>query len=219
MIAIVLKYSEAFASGLRVTLELAMVVWVVGLSFGFLFGALAAGRPSIMGRLVSLASFVLSGLPILVFLFWLHYPLQAMLGVVIDPFLTASFALSVVNAFATAELVRNALDEFPSHYLLAARVSGLNPRQTLLHIQMPILLRQIIPGLLTSQVAMLQATLFASLISVEELFRVAQRINAMIYAPVEIYSALGLFFLIICLPVNGLALWLKSRYTRNYSET
>ena len=60
--------------------------------------------------------------------------------------------------------------------------------------------------------------LFASLISVEEIFRVAQRINAQIYRPVEIYTALGLFFLAVCLPVNGLAYWLQKRYTRNISE-
>jgi len=66
---------------------------------------------------------------------------------------------------------------------------------------------------------MLQATLFASLISVEDLFKVAQRINSMIYKPVEIYSALGIFFLLVCLPLNGLALWLKKRFTRNLSES
>lgn len=65
---------------------------------------------------------------------------------------------------------------------------------------------------------MLHTTLFASLISVEEIFRVAQRINAKIYKPVEIYTALGVFFLLVCLPLNGFALGLKKRYGRNLSE-
>jgi len=65
---------------------------------------------------------------------------------------------------------------------------------------------------------MLHATLFTSMISVEELFRVAQRINAQIYKPIEIYTALGVFFLAICLPVNFFALWFKQKYTRNVSE-
>jgi ABC-type amino acid transport system permease subunit len=60
--------------------------------------------------------------------------------------------------------------------------------------------------------------LFASLISVEEIFRVSQRINSLEYKPVEIYTALALFFLSISLPVNALALWLRSRFTRNISE-
>ena len=65
---------------------------------------------------------------------------------------------------------------------------------------------------------MLHTTLFASLISVEEIFRVAQRINAQIYRPVEIYTALGVFFLAVSLPVNGFAFWLKHKFTRDMSE-
>ena len=65
---------------------------------------------------------------------------------------------------------------------------------------------------------MLQATLFASLISVDEIFRVAQRINATIYRPIEIYTCLGMFFLLICLPLNGFALWFKEKFTRNLSD-
>ena len=154
----------------------------------------------------------------MVLLFWLHYPLQAMLNVVIDPFITAAFALSLVNTFGVADIVKGALNDFPAQYVLAARVAGLSSRETLIHIKTPILLRQLSPVLLTSQVTMLQATLFASLISVEEIFRVAQRINSLIYKPVEIYSALGIFFLGVCLPLNGLAMWLKIRFTRNISE-
>jgi His/Glu/Gln/Arg/opine family amino acid ABC transporter permease subunit len=218
VLGIIKEYSWAFATGLGVTLRLTGIVWTVGLVLGSVLGVAGAWRKRSVGRLVSVGSFMLSGLPIMVLLFWLHYPLQAMLEVVIDPFITAAFALSLVNTLGTAQSVCNALSEFPSQYVMAARVAGLTPHQTLLHIKAPILLRQILPTLLTSQVTMLQATLFASLISVDEIFRVAQRINATIYRPVEIYSALGVFFLLVCLPLNGLALWLKERFTRNLSE-
>lgn len=218
VIDIITAYPDAFIQGLGVTLKLSLVVWGTGLMMGVLLGVLGAGRPATFGRFVSVSSFLLSGLPLLVLLFWLHYPLQAMLEVVIDPFLTAAFALSLVNTFAVADIVKGALNDFPDQYVLAARVTGLSSRETLIHIKAPILLRQLIPVLLMAQVTMLQATLFASLISVEEIFRVAQRINSMIYKPVEIYTALGVFFLLVCLPLNGLALWLKNRFTRNISE-
>lgn len=219
IIEIIARYHEAFAKGLAVTVRLAAVIWISGIGLGFFLGAAGASQPKIFGRAVSLGSFLLSGLPILVLLFWFHYPMQATIGVVIDPFVTSALALGLVNTFGVAELVRNALLDFPNQYVLAAKVSGLTPRQTLVHVKTPILLRQLIPVILTSQVGMLQATLFASLISVEEIFRVAQRINAMIYKPVEIYTALGVFFLLVCLPLNGLALWLKWRFTRNLSES
>jgi His/Glu/Gln/Arg/opine family amino acid ABC transporter permease subunit len=215
---ILIKYRSAFASGLMTTFQLSLIIWSVGLIVGALLGAMGAKWKLFVGVPSRVISFALSGVPILVFLFWLHYPLQQLLGVVIDPFFTAALTLSIINLFAVADVIRGVLLDFPSQYVIAGRVCGLTPSQILVHIQLPIVLRQTVPILLMIQVNMLQATLFASLISVNEIFRVAQQINAQIYRPVEIYTALGLLFLAVCLPLNGLALWLKAKYTRDYSE-
>lgn len=215
---ILIKYYPAFFKGLAVTLQLCAIIWGSGLILGSGLG-LAGSRFKVGVGIPSQAfSFFLGGVPLLVFLFWLHYPAQAMLNVVIDPFYTAAFTLSIVNIFGVADIVRVALNDFPNQYLTAAKVTGLTPHQTVFKIQMPLILRQILPSLMLLQVAMLHTSLFASLISVEEIFRVAQRINSQIYRPVEIYTALGVFFLAVCLPINGFAYWLKRKYTRNLSE-
>jgi polar amino acid transport system permease protein len=215
---ILTNYHWAFLSGLRVTLELCVVIWLSGLVLGIALGTVGAHYPKSWGRFTRATSFSFSAIPTLVILFWLHYPAQAALNVVIDPFYTASFALSLVNVFGTGELVRQAVMDFPSQYIVAGRVCGLSTRDIIMKIQLPILFRQLLPSLLILQVGMLHATLFASLISVEELFRVAQRINSTIYRPVEIYTALALFFLIVCLPINLFAAYLKKFYTRDMSE-
>lgn len=200
---ILLTYHVAFARGLAVTLQLCLVIWASGIALGTALGG---------------ASLLLSGVPVLVFLFWLHYPAQALAGVVIDPFYTAAATLSIINIFAVADIMRGSLRDFPRQYLTAAKVTGLTARQTILKIQLPLVLRTVLPPLLLLQVTMLHTTLFASLISVEEIFRAAQHINAHIYRPVEIYTALGVFFLLVSLPINGLALWLRARFTRDMSE-
>jgi polar amino acid transport system permease protein len=215
---ILMEYREGFFSGLIVTLNLCLIVWTVGILGGAMLGFAGAKWYGEIGTASRIVSFILSGTPILVLLFWLHYPLQAQLRLVINPFYTAVAALSIVNIFAVSDIVRNTLRDFPQQYIIAAKVCGLSPVDIALDIQLPIVLRQVLPGLLTLQVNMLQSTLFASLISVDEIFRVAQRINATIYKPVEIYTALALFFIAICLPINGLALWLKQRFTRDISD-
>lgn len=215
---ILLKYQSAFADGLATTFRLAFIIWFSGLFGGALLGSIGAKWKLMIGLPSRILSFTLSGMPILVFLFWLHYPLQAMLGVVVDPFITAAVTLSIINIFAVADVIRGVLADFPAQYVTAGMVCGLTPIQILMYIQLPIILRQTVPVLLMIQVNMLQATLFASLISVPEIFRVAQQINSQIYKPVEIYTALGVLFLAICLPMNGLAIWLKARFTRDFSE-
>jgi len=215
---ILTQYREGLTEGILVTLKLCLIVWSMGVVFGCALGWAGARWKLLVGSPSRVVSFLLSGVPALVLLFWLHYPVQAMMNVVIPPFITACVALSIMNTFAVADLVRNVLVDFPRQYILAAQVCGMSTKSTFFNIQLPLVFRQILPGLLLIQVNMLQATLFASLISVEEIFRVVQRINASIYRPIELYSALALFFLAICLPLNGLALWLKKTYTRDMSE-
>jgi len=215
---IIYTYKEGIFQGLLVTLGLCLIVWISGLLFGVLFGSLAHRQKESTGWFLKIFSFLLASTPILVLLFWLHYPLQAMLGIVVVPFITAAFALSLVNIVGVAQIVRDALDEFPEQYSIAGKVCGLTQKEIFKKIQLPIIFRQTIPQFLTLQVSMLQMTLFASLISVQELFRVAQQINSIIYKPIEIYTALAIFFIAICLPLNLLAYWFKNKYTRNLSE-
>lgn len=215
---ILFQYRGDFLYGLLVTLELCLLIWTIGIALGLGLGVAGARWPSWVGLPTKTVSFILSGVPVLVFLFWMHYPLQYMLGVVIEPFYTAVATLSIINAVLVADVVRGVLRDFPEQYVHAAKAVGLTGRQITRHIQLPIISRQILPSLLTIQISMLQATLFASLISVDEIFRIAQRVNSETYRPVEIYTALAVFFLLICLPLHGLAHWLRMRFTRNFSE-
>jgi polar amino acid transport system permease protein len=215
---ILINYKDAFAQGLLTTFQLAAIVWVCGLLLGSALGVLGARFQLPIGIPSRFISFTLSGVPILVFLFWLHYPMQSLLGIVVDPFITAAVTLTIVNIFAVSDVVRNVLADFPAQYVTAAQVCGMTQGQITVHVQLPIVFRQVVPLLLMIQVNMLQATLFASLISVNDIFRVAQQINSQIYRPVEIYTALGILFLAVCLPMNGLALYLKGKYTRDFSE-
>jgi ABC-type amino acid transport system permease subunit len=214
---ILVRFHRAFAGGLKVTLYLAGITWLAGLTGGTWMGILAH-RLRGVGIVLRSIAFLLAATPFLVMLYWATYPLQALLGVVIEPFYTAVTLLSILNIVGVAEICRTALDDFPREYVLAARVSGLSAMQTVMRIELPLLLRQVFPSLLNLQVSMLQLTLFASLISVQELFRVSQSIDSQIHKPVEIYTALAIFFIGVCAPINGLALWMKHRFTRDISE-
>jgi len=196
-----------------VSLELAVWVWIIGLVIGTILGIIAARLRKSIGRIVSVSGAVVTAIPALVLLFWLHYPLQAALQVVINPFYTAVAALAIVNVFGVAVIVKASVIDFPSQYLIAAKVCGLSNRVTVMKIVVPLIVRQMLPGLLLLEVTMLQATLFASLISVDEIFRVAQRINAIVYRPIQIYSALAFLFICVCLPMNALAHWLGAKFS------
>jgi len=214
---IIIKHRHGFVNGLSVTFQICILVWTIGICIGTIFGILAAKLKAVAFFSKTL-SFILSGVPVLVFLFWLHYPAQGYLGISVDPFFTAIFMLSILNIITVSEIVKSGITNLPSQYLEVAKICGISFRKSFFMIELPLFLRHILPSLLMSQVNMLHMTLFASLISVEEIFRISQRVISIEYKPVEIYTALGIFFLIVSLPINGLALYFKKRFSRNLAE-
>ena len=210
---ILTEYNEDFLVGLSVTLQMTILIWSIGIILGAILGVLSARFKKLIGLPSKIITFLLGGIPVLVFLYWLHYPAQTLLDIQVDGFVTAVFALSILNIFLVAEQVRNAIENFPNEYILSAEVCGFTRNQITRLIQAPYILKQIIPSILLIQVVMMHSTLFASLISVDELFRIASRVNSEVYKPVEVYSALAIFFLLLSLPITGLSYYLKKRYT------
>lgn len=218
MIEIIANYHEGILSGLRVTLELCTFAWSIGLILGSTLAWLGAKRSRWIGLITRAIAFLLSSVPILALLLWLHYPAQHLLGgLVVPPFYTAAFCLSLVNTFLVANSVANVLRRFPDDYLAVARVCGLSRLDSLARIQLPIVVRELVPPLLTIQVGILQASLFAGLISVEETFTKINEIVAHEQNLVEAWSVMALLFLLICLPLNGLAAMLAWRFRRGVS--
>ena len=212
------EYQEAFLKGLGVTFNLYIIIVIFGLFFGLLFGALSYKYKFNFGLVIRSISFFLTGIPILVFLYWFHYPFQKLLSIVVDPFLTAAFVFSFINTFIISDILYNAIKHLPQQYVDAAIVCGIPKRERILRIEMPLIFKHFFPSYLLAQVNILHATLFASLITVDEIFKTCQVIIAKEQdSPVEIYTALGIFFLAISLPINGIAYFLRKKYSLSES--
>lgn len=214
---ILTQYHVLLFRGFFTTLELLFGVMLLGIPLGVLLGAIGGRLSSDVRKAIELAHFGVKVVPVLVFLFWLHYPLQALLGIVVDPFWTTIFALGIIDLIIVAFLVSTELTRLPKSYREAGVTLGLSRSQVMRHIELPILLRRILPQILLTQASMLEYTLFASLISVPELFRVAQTINAMIYQPVAIYSLLVIFFFVILAPMHLFIAWMQRTYVAVYA--
>lgn len=211
VVNVVWEFRYAYLTGLLVTLKLCTVAWLGGLFGGGLIALTAEWWPRLVGWPAVFLSRMTEAIPILVLLFWLHYPTQAALGVVINPFYTTAFLLAALNTLAVFGILRHAIAAVPPEMIEVATVCGVQRVQIFWRIQFPIAFRAALGSLTSSQVQILQLSIFGGLISVEELFRVSQRINAQIYRPVEVYTGLALFFLAVCLPLNLLAKQLERR--------
>ncbi len=210
MVELLTRYWPALLGGFQVTLLVAAVVTVVGLSLGGLVGLIAGTSGGVALGTVRVFSLLVGAVPLLVILFWFHYPVQVALGIVVDPLYTLIAVLAAVNVVFVADAVARVVHGQPWEWATMARVLGMRRGDVLRRIVLPLALRQLVGPLLAIQVGMLQATIFGSLISVNELFRVVQRIDSIEFDPVKVYSLLAIFFLIICAPLH----WLADRLAR-----
>lgn len=212
------QYREAFFNGFMVTLQLLVLSSVIGTVTGVTLELFCHRLEGGMRRVIDTIAFGISAIPALVLLFWLYYPAQALVGISVSPFWTAITTLVLVNTFAVYRIVADAVNDFPKQYIATALVCGLNWLQIARYIQGPLLLRAALPRWIDQQVIILQTSVFASLISVEELFRVAQRINSQVYQPVVIYTSMALVFLLTGGSAMYFAKYLRNKFYRDFSE-
>jgi polar amino acid transport system permease protein len=217
-LGILWEYRQAFLGGLLTTGELVLITAVAGTTIAALLEGLCEIVEGPVRRVVDDIAFCIAAIPALVILFWLHYPAQAVLGVVVRPFWTALVALMVLNVFGVYRIMADAVREFPKQFVATGLVCGLTKAQITRYIKAPLLLRAALPRWIDQQVVILQTSLFASLISVEETFRVAQRINSVVYRPVAIYTAMALLFLATAGSAMYYARHLRVKYYRDFSE-
>jgi ABC-type amino acid transport system permease subunit len=216
-IEVLWTYKGALAAGFATTAGLVGIVLVCGTVMGLAL-EWASARLKPIRPIIDVIAFCISAVPALVILFWLYYPAQTLTGIGLTPFWTAAAALLVLNTFAIYRITADAVADFPKQFIATGLVSGLTSWQIVRYIQAPLMARWIAPRWIDQQVIILQTSVFASLISVEEIFRVAQRINSRVYEPVTIYTAMALIFLATAGSGLLLAKHLRRRFDRDFSE-
>lgn len=201
------------AVGAARTLSLAVIAWLVGLPLGITLSFVATRGGERSMALKGGAVFV-SVVPFLATLFWLHYPLQVLLGVVWPPYFTAAALLAVFVSLSVGDVVADEMHRVRARLLESALVLGLPATAFMKRVAFPASLQASVPRLLTVGIASIHMTMFASLIGVEELFRVSQRINAHVLRPVEVFTVMALVYAGLCLPLYAVAAAVQKRASR-----
>jgi polar amino acid transport system permease protein len=208
--AVILKSLPLLLKGAGTTL------WVSAVSLGIGF-LLAVGicllrlshRPG-PRRAGTLYISFFRGVPLLVQLLLVFY-LLPFIGIDVPPLVAAIAALALCTAAYMAEILRGGFLGVPGGQLEAARLLGFRPSQVLWRIRVPLALRLTMPALVNECTMILKASSLISVVGVAELTRVSQNIVATSYRPLEIYLAGGVLYLVLCLALSGLGLWLQRR--------
>ena len=180
--------------GLAVTVPLTVLAFSCAMVIAVAVALVQFANLRGLKQLARFYIWIFRGTPLLVQLFVVFYGLPKV-GIVMDPFPAAVLAFSLNEGAYCAEIIRAALESVPPGQLEAGYCVGMSYLQTMRRIILPQAMRTAFPSLSNSLIAMVKDTSLASNITVVEMFRAAEQINATVYEPLALYLEVGLIYL------------------------
>lgn len=150
------------------------------------------------------------GTPLLVQLVLVFYALPS-IGLSLPPLVAAVVALTLNTAAFQSEILRAGFAMLPKGQTEAARDLGVSRLNILLHVQVPQVLRSMLPALTNETLDIIKNSALVSAVAVHELMRTAQTLASNTYRPIEFFVTAGLLYLSVTLLTASVGRWLETR--------
>lgn len=200
------------AAAFELTLQTAALVIAGGTVAGVLLGlARGAGNGALRGA-AALYIEVIRGMPLLVVLFVVYFALPPLIGHRFTAYEAAVIGFIAFIAAYIAEDVRSGIQSVPRGQVEAALASGLSRGQAMRLVVLPQAIRRMIPALFNQFVRLLKFTSVASVIGVTELTGATLAVNARVFQPLPLLTALAMAYFVACYALSLVGRWLNRRY-------
>ena len=203
-----------FWAGIKVTIPLAIVSFVVGLVIAIITALARLSKFKLLRGIFYIYVWIFRGTPLLVQLFIVFFGF-AQVGLEFDKWTAAIIALAMNTGAYATESIRASILSIPKGQWEAAQAIGMRQGMILRRIIAPQAIRICIPPLSNTFISLVKDTSLASTITMVEMFMTGQRIAALYYEPLLLYCLVALFYLVISTALSFLQDWLE-RYTSRY---
>lgn len=211
---LVLKNSNPLLQGLAVTLELAVVVILLGTLIGVAGGLALSYGPTLLRLFVRAYVDLIRGIPVLVTIFVIYYGLPIVLGMDTGALTSVALALSIFAGAHVSEIVRGAVTSVPKTQNEAAKSIGLMFWQRMMYVILPQAVRRAVPPWVNLCVEVIKGTSLVSLVSVSDLMLNTNKLIQRTHDPIPFYLAAGVLYFTVCFTLSRAASLYERRFTR-----
>ena len=188
-------------------LQLTLIISLSGLLGGLIIGLLAGTCRALGGTISKTVSLVfvelIRGTPIMVQVMFIYFALpMAFPDIRIDTFTAAVITIMINSGAYIAEITRGSVLSIHKGFSEAGLALGLSRRETIRHVIMPLALRRMLPALGNQLIISIKDTSLFIVIGAAELTRSGQEIIAGNFRALEIWTAVGVIYLIITQVLN-----------------
>ena len=204
-------HPELWFKALSITLGYAVATTALGLLLGVICGMMLLSRYWLFRAPVSAFVQVFRCTPLLIQIIWFYYALPVAVNLTIPAWLAAGMGLTFYMAAFSAEIFRAGIMSIDRGQWHAARAIGMMSWQVMYRVVLPQATRRMMPPFVNQSVLQLKNTSLLSIIAVPDLMYTAQVFVSDTFRPLEIYTTLGIIYLIILYPMQKLAKMLERR--------
>jgi polar amino acid transport system permease protein len=209
------EYRTTLLWGVFTTVWMGAVAFALAVPTGIVLalGRLVAGWKGWLLRVPIMAFVdVVRFTPLLVQAVWIHFALPALTGYSSSATVSGLVALTLHVAAYVSEIMRAGILAVPRGQWEAARALGLRPRSVFRKVILPQVWPLVLPPLANVAVATLKLTAILSILAIDDLMKVANRINTFEFRPLEIFTAVAAMYLLLGL----LLTWVARRIERRF---
>ncbi len=202
-------------SGLSLTLRAAGVAMVASLLIGVVIAVLRLQLGRIARIPVVGVVELLRGLPVVVTIVFASV-LLPIIGLDVDQFWFLVVGLTAYNSVVISEILRAGVITLPQGQKEAALAVGLTRGQTMRLVQLPQAFRSMLPALISQLVVILKDTAIGSIVltGLEDTLYQGDLIRRNLDNPLQTYAVIALIFIVLCLLLSRLAVWVEKRLSR-----
>lgn len=146
-------------------------------------------------------------IPLLLVVYIFYYGPSAF-GMSLDGFTAGTIGLSVYTSAFIAEAIRAGIAAVPKGQTEAARSSGLNYVQTMIHVILPQAIKLVIPPLGNQFINLIKNSSVLTIVAGLDLMYFADIVNSDTFRTFDTYVFVALFYLVLTLPLSyGMRVW------------
>lgn len=162
---------------------------------GLVFALMKISRSKILQTIANLYITIIRGKPLIVQIMFLYFGITQL--IVLSGFWAGAIALAIHNGAYIAEIFRGSIQEIDRGQRDASSSLGMTRAQSMRRIIFPQTLKRSIPPLCNQFIITLKDSSLVYIISVPELFAMANREAAQSHQSLETFLVVGVYYLVL----------------------
>ncbi|MFX3673593.1 MAG: amino acid ABC transporter permease [Paenisporosarcina sp.] len=184
-----------FLEATLITLQITAVALVLGTLLGLIFALMKISRSKLLQTIANFYITIIRGTPLIVQIMFLYFGITSL--IVLSGFWAGAIALGIHNGAYIAEIFRGAIQGIDKGQREASSSLGMTRAQSMRRIIFPQALKRSIPPLGNQFIITLKDSSLVYIISVPELFAMANREAAQSFQSLETYLVVGVYYLVL----------------------